>query len=422
MKQPQITIIATGSEITAGRSIDTNSGWIANRLFEEGWKVRNFIALPDNPKTILEELLLLKRKAENDPDNPILAIMTGGLGSTEDDYTLQTVLDLQNKEREVVEKARIKLQKLIESRGRSYTEILPAMLRQVYVPSGSYTLDNSAGIAVGFAEEIAPSSFLVCMPGVPAEMKEMFNRRLLPFLKRNYGIENLKQTTRWIWSIGESLFQEEFMKNQKDLLSSGMDWGVTAQKGFIKTIFNAKDESLLNEVVSRIQNFYKELCTEDVFTEVHESLSLSRKSLAVAESCTGGLLGAKITDIKGSSAYFLGGVITYSNDQKVGLLGVGGDTIAKFGAVSRETCSEMADGLSDKTNADYSLSITGIAGPDGGTEEKPVGLVWIGRKKKGKPTETFRYLFPGNRETIRENAANTALYLLHQILPEREIK
>ncbi|BDA79302.1 CinA-like protein [Leptospira kobayashii] len=422
MKQPQITIIATGSEITAGRSIDTNSGWIANRLFEEGWKVRNFIALPDNPKTILEELMHLKRKAENDPDNPVLAIMTGGLGSTEDDYTLQTVLDLQNKEKEVVEKARIKLQRFFESRGKSYSDILPAMLRQVYVPSGSYTLDNSAGIAVGFAEEIAPSSFLVCMPGVPSEMKEMFNRRLLPFLKRNYGIENLKQATRWVWSIGESLFQEEFMKNQKDLLSAGMDWGVTAQKGYIKAIFNASDESLLNEVVLRIRNFYKELCTEDVFTEVHESLSLSGKSLAVAESCTGGLLGAKITDIKGSSAYFLGGAITYSNDQKVSLLGVSEDTIAKYGAVSTETCSEMADGLSDRTNADYSLSITGIAGPDGGTDEKPVGLVWIGRKEKGKPSETFRYLFPGNRETIRENAANTALFLLHQILPERKIK
>jgi len=422
MKQPQITIIATGSEITAGRSIDTNSGWIANRLFEEGWKVRNFIALPDNPKTILDELLYLKRKAENDPENPILAIMTGGLGSTEDDYTLQTVLELQNKEREVVEKARIKLQRFYESRGKSYSDILPAMLRQVYVPSGSYILDNSAGIAVGFAEEFAPSSFLVCMPGVPSEMKEMFNRRLVPFLKRNYGIENLKQVTRWIWNIGESLFQEEFMKNQNDLLSKGMDWGVTAQKGFIKAIFNSQDESLLNEVVARIRKSYKELCTEDVFAELHESLSLSGKTLAVAESCTGGLLGAKITDVKGSSTYFLGGAITYSNDQKVNLIGVNQSTIETFGAVSEETCLEMANGLSDKTNADYSLSITGIAGPDGGSEEKPVGLVWIGRKEKGKPAETFRYLFPGNRETIRENAANTALYLLHQILSKRDVK
>ncbi|TGN18186.1 nicotinamide-nucleotide amidohydrolase family protein [Leptospira idonii] len=416
MKSPRITIIATGSEITAGRSIDTNSGWIAQQLFEEGWKVRNFIALPDDPKIILEELKHLKDSVAKDPHTPVLVIMTGGLGSTEDDYSLQCVLELQNKEREVSEKARIKLERLFASRGKSYEEILPTMLRQVYVPEGAKVLDNSAGIAVGFMEEIGNSSYLICMPGVPSEMKEMFSRKLLPILKRTYAPEDLFQETRWIWSIGESMFQEQFMKGQKDLLDAGMEWGVTAQKGYIKAIFQSTNKSLLDEVVKRIESFYGEACSFDVFEEVHRVLIEKQKTVSVAESCTGGLLGKRLTDLPGSSAYFVGGVLTYSNLQKEKSLGVSHSTLEQFGAVSEETCLEMVNGLEKLTDSDCSLSITGIAGPDGGSESKPVGTVWIGVKRKGSSASAHLYRFPGNRETIRENAANTAIYLLHQLL------
>jgi nicotinamide-nucleotide amidase len=416
MKSPRITIISTGSELTAGRSIDTNSAWIANQLFELGWKVRNFLVLPDDPKTISDELKKLKEYAQASPDESVLAIMTGGLGATEDDYTLQCALELGGKGKEINEKARIKLQRFYESRGKSYADILPVVLRQIYVPEGSQTLDNSAGLAVGFIETLSDNSFLVCMPGVPMEMKEMFTRRLIPFLKKTYEKEHLFQETRWVWNIGESLYQDEFIKKQIDLLDGGLEWGVTAQKGFIKAIFQASEKALVEEAARRIEKYYGTMCTTDVFERVHKHLMEVNQTLSVAESCTGGFLGKKITDLPGSSKYFLGGVLVYSNNQKSKLLSVSKDLLDSQGAVSKEVCLSMLDGLEKLIGSDYSISITGVAGPDGGTEEKPVGTVWIGRKKRNESAEAFLFLFPGNRETIRENAANTALFLLNQIL------
>ncbi len=416
MKNPRITIISTGSELTAGRSIDTNSSWIANQLFELGWKVRNFLVLPDDPKIILHELNLLKSSASESQDEPVLVIMTGGLGATEDDYTLQCALALSGKKVETNEKARIKLQRFYESRGKSYAEILPVVLRQVDTPEGSLTLDNTVGLAVGFVESLSENSYLVCMPGVPGEMKEMFTRRLIPFLKRTYQKQNLFQETRWVWYIGESLFQSEFMGNQKDLIEAGLEWGVTAQKGFIKAIFQSSKIELVEEAAKRLETFYGNKCTRDVFQNVHETLLKSGLRLSVAESCTGGLLGKKITDLAGSSGYFDGGVIVYSNLQKQNLISVDPEIIKTYGAVSENTCKAMLDGLEKQINSDFFLSITGIAGPDGGSSEKPVGTVWIGRKKKNSEPEAFLFQFPGNREAIRDNAANTALYLLNQLL------
>ncbi len=416
MKNLRITIISTGSELTAGRSSDTNSTWIAGQLFELGWKVRNFLVLPDDPKVITDELKNLKEISIQNPEEPVLVIMTGGLGATDDDYTLQCALELNDKKSEPSEKARLKLQKFYETRGKSYSDILPVVLRQVYVPEGSVTLDNASGLAVGFVESLSNQSYLVCMPGVPSEMKEMFSRRLVPFLKRTYLKENLFQETRWVWNIGESLFQAEFIPQVSDLLAEGMEWGVTAQKGFIKAIFQSKEKKQVEEAAHRVEKFYGSESTSDVFASVHQKLSIAGLQLSVAESCTGGLLGKKITDLPGASIYFNGGVIVYSNSQKTKLLSVDPEILKSHGAVSEETCKSMLNGLEQISNSDLSLSITGIAGPEGGTEEKPVGTVWIGRKRKGANAEAFKYVFPGNRDTIRENAANTALFLLNQIL------
>lgn len=408
--KPRITIVSTGSEITAGRSIDTNSGWIANELFSLGWKVRNFIALPDNPQYILEELNALKEAAKKEP---ILAIMTGGLGPTEDDYTLETVLQLQSKESYIVERSRLKLESIYKSRGKSYENILETVLRQTKIPKDSHVLDNTVGIAPGFVEEIGVSSYLVCMPGVPSEMKEMFTKKLVPFLKRSYSQGKLFQETKWIWNMGESLFQSEFISKQEDLFSEGLEWGVTAQRGFIKAIFQSENETLVKTAIQRLGEFYGNKCTGDVFAEVHDFLKDKKQKLAVAESCTAGQLGKRITDIPGSSAYFLGGIVTYANEAKVLELCVDKGILDSKGAVSEEVALAMVNGLENKWNSDYSLSVTGIAGPDGGSLEKPVGTVWIGFKSKGKNAKALSFRFPGNRDSIREISANTALYLLH---------
>lgn len=418
METPYIVIISTGSEITAGRSLDTNSGWMANQLFELGWKVKKFIGLPDDPDLILSELQHLKHLAET---RPVLILMTGGLGPTEDDYTLETVLKLSGKKSYSVEKAKIRLQRIYESRGKQYSDILPTVLRQTHVPEDCKTLDNTVGIAVGFVEPIGTDSYLVCMPGVPSEMKEMFSRRLVPELKRIYPRENLVQRTKWLWNIGESLYQKDFVETHRDELFQNVEWGVTANRGYIKCIFQSSDSKNLDTIIQRLEAQYPKIISDDVFAFVHEHLISEKLTIAVGESCTGGLLGKKLTDFPGSSTYFIGGFLTYSNEMKKSLLGVPGDTLDQFGAVSKETAEAMARGISEKTKADYCISITGIAGPDGGTESKPVGTVWIGLKTPDGLVQTHSYLFPGNREGIRENASNTAIFLLYQSLKLRNV-
>lgn len=418
MEAPYIVIIATGSEITAGRSLDTNSGWMANQLFELGWKVKKFIALPDDPDLIISELQMLKKLSET---RPVLAIMTGGLGPTEDDYTLETVLKLTGKKSYSVEKAKIRLTRVYESRGKQYSDILPTVLRQTFVPEDCKILDNNVGIAVGFVELIGVDSYLVCMPGVPSEMKEMFTRRLTPELKRLYPRENLVQKTKWLWNIGESLYQKDFVEKFREDLFSEVDWGVTANRGYIKCIFQSNNVSKLEKIIERLEEQYPKIISDDVFSYVHEELISRNHSIAVGESCTGGLLGKKLSDSPGSSSYFLGGFLTYSNDLKESLLGVPANVLSEFGAVSEEAAKAMAKGIFEKTKADYCISITGIAGPDGGTDIKPVGTVWIGLKTPDDTIQTHSYLFPGNREGIRENASNTALFLLYQSLKQRNV-
>ncbi|PJZ45575.1 nicotinamide-nucleotide amidohydrolase family protein [Leptospira brenneri] len=418
MEAPFIVIIASGSEITAGRSLDTNSGWMANELFELGWKVKKFITLPDDPDLILLELQTLKRLAET---RPVLVLMTGGLGPTEDDYTLETVLKLSGKKSYSVEKAKIRLTRIYESRGKQYSDILPTVIRQTHVPEDTKTLDNSVGIAVGFVEPIGVDSYLVCMPGVPSEMKEMFTRRLVPELKRIYPRENLVQKTKWLWNIGESLYQKDFVETHRDRLFQDVEWGVTANRGYIKCIFQSTDSKKLEAIISELETQYSKIISDDVFSFVHEELLSKNLTIAVGESCTGGLLGKKLTDSPGSSSYFIGGFLTYSNEMKEALLSVPGEMIESFGAVSKEVASAMVEGIYQKTNARYCISITGIAGPGGGSDEKPVGTVWIGLKTPDGSIETHSYIFPGNRESIRENASNTALFLLYQSLKQRKI-
>ncbi|TGL19665.1 nicotinamide-nucleotide amidohydrolase family protein [Leptospira bourretii] len=418
MESPYIVIIATGSEITAGRSLDTNSGWMANQLFELGWKVKKFIALPDDPELILSELQNLKELSKT---KPVLALMTGGLGPTEDDYTLETVLKLSGKKTYSVEKAKIRLTRVYESRGKQYSDILPTVLRQTHVPEDCKILDNNVGIAVGFVEPIGADSYLVCMPGVPSEMKEMFTRRFTPELKRLYPRENLVQKTKWLWNIGESLYQKDFVEKNRENLFSGVEWGVTANRGYIKCIFQSNDSEKLERIVSELEKQYPKIISDDVFSYVHEELIANQLTIAVGESCTGGLLGKKLTDQPGSSSYFVGGFLTYSNEMKESQLGVSHEILNQFGAVSMETASSMVNGIFEKTKADYCISITGIAGPDGGTDAKPVGTVWIGLKTPDGSVQTHSYIFPGNREGVRENASNTALFLLYQSLKQRNI-
>ncbi|MCB1193386.1 MAG: nicotinamide-nucleotide amidohydrolase family protein [Leptospiraceae bacterium] len=407
----KIHIFSTGSEITAGKSIDTNSAWIASQLFDLGYSITRFVVLPDDPVGIKKEILSVM---EQDEINLIL--MTGGLGATADDYTLQVITEITNRQSVTDHKALEKLKAFSRLRGQSFRDILPMAQRQTFVPEGSYILTNDTGIAPGFFIALNQTTKLAAFPGVPKEMKKMFQEQFLPVLLKECKAEERFASFCCIWGMSESLFQETFVKSNQELIQKGIDWGVTAKSGYIKFTFRSLDKNLVEDLSNRIYNEYEDQIGNDVFSDIHQKLTKDNKTLATAESCTGGLVAKKITDIPGSSLYFLGSVVAYHNEIKTKLLQVKPKTLEKFGAVSKETAIEMAEGLENLFQTDFSLSITGIAGPGGGTEDKKVGLVFVGVKKKGENTEVKQFQLPLGRELFRDSLSNLALFLLYKKL------
>jgi nicotinamide-nucleotide amidase len=413
MKSFNVIIISTGSEITNGKSQDTNSTWIANELSGLGIKVNKFIALPDDSSILTDEINHLV-KISQDSGFYNWIIMTGGLGPTDDDLTVDVLLKIKNLQPQFVEKARLKLESIYKSRGYNYEKLLDTVMRQTRIPEGSRILDNKVGIAPGFILELSDSCSIACMPGVPAEMKEMFSRRLLPILRESIQATVLYRGEKILWDMGESLYQEKFARIHPIIQSGRVEWGVTAKRGYIKCTFLSAIQTDIDSILKDFETAFGDKCSDDIFLPLHNFLMNSNKKLAIAESCTGGLLGKIITDFAGSSKYFISSLVTYSNSAKENLLFVNPETILNKGAVSPETAIEMVNGLEKHFNLDYGVSITGIAGPDGGSSDKPVGLVYIAIKTKSNKPKVFEYRFPGNREAIRESSANNALYQLYK--------
>lgn len=414
MNPPRVTVISTGSELTAGRSQDTNSSWIANELFGLGYSTEKFIVLPDDPKLITDELKNLASGASK--ENPVLLVMTGGLGPTEDDYTLEVVCELTSSQPVLNEKAHDRLQALYRLRGKGFQEALTTALRQVSIPSNSIVLNNSVGIAPGFWSELQPGAYLACMPGVPSEMVTMFKEELVPLIQKQFHSGPLYSDFLFIWGMSESLFQQEFIIDIEELKNGKAVWGVAAKKGFIRVTYQSEDKSLVEELIQKTKEKYRGLCTGDLFEEFPKLLSERKLTIGTIESCTGGLAAKILTDRAGSSEYFLGSVVSYSNLIKENIVGVKKETLEAHGAVSEETATEMADNGARILGTDLAISITGIAGPGGGTPTKKVGTVFIGTHIKGEKTEVKELFLPFKRELFREVVAATSLYLMYNRL------
>jgi len=406
-----IHIISTGTEITSGKSVDSNSTWIANELSGLGFSITKFLALPDKPLLIEEEIrYVMARSGLN------LIIMTGGLGATADDYTLEVISKISGKQTVTHNTALEKLTILAEQRGKIYQEMLPVSRRQTTIPQGSRVLENDVGLAPGFYIDLNDNTRLAAMPGVPKEMKKMFSDYFLPMMKKDYNKEDLQSRSRCIWGIPESIFQETFIKKNQDIISSGVEWGVTAKPGHIKVTFKSTSSDSLQKIIGKIDSDYKDRLGDEIFLDIHSMLTSSKRTVSTAESCTGGLVGKILTDISGASAYYMGSVVAYHNDIKKNILGVKATTLESVGAVSAETASEMANGVQHKFNTNYAISVTGLAGPTGATKDKKVGLVYIGIKANHEEAKVFKYEFPLNRDIFRDYAANIALFHLYQKL------
>lgn len=414
MKPPRFVIVSTGSELTAGRSQDTNSSWIANELFGHGFSVEKFLVLPDSPELIERELCSLSK--EGDRENPLVVVMTGGLGPTEDDYTLQVVCKLTDSSPVEDPTALDRLKAIYRLRGRLFEENLKTAIRQVSIPSKSEVLPNSVGIAPGFWVELSPGSHLACMPGVPKEMTAMFSSYLAPVLKNMFRSGELHSDFLFVWGMSESTFQQEFIQGISVLREGKAIWGVAAKRGFLRVTYQSANPEIVSELIRATRDKYGEICTGDVFEELPKLLLERKLTVGTAESCTGGLAAKLFTDRPGSSEYFLGAIVSYANEVKVRQLGVRKNTLETYGAVSRETAEEMAEGAAKALETDLAISITGIAGPSGGTPTKKIGTVFIGIHVRGKGTIVHELYFPFKRDLFRDATATTSLYLLYNRL------
>src|SRR5208282_810361 len=398
-------IIAVGSELLTPFRLDTNSLFLTAELNQVGLRVVHKAVVGDAPDE-------MRSSFQHAMDRADVNVSSGGLGPTDDDRTRQTVADLLGRKVYTDEGTLRKIQERFRRFGRTMPEI---NARQALVIEGATVLPNPRGTAPGQWIE-AQGRIVVLLPGVPQELRALMESEVKPRLAR-LGIKE-RRWTRDLRIAG--LFESEVEQRVSPLYAAYPDTDTTilATAGGIQlhpSIWSedaAHAQARLDELVGRMalalgENLYS-THGEAIEEIVARLLMENRATIAVAESCTGGLLAERLTSIAGSSAYFVGGVVCYSNELKTSLVGVPAEMIEAKGAVSSEVALALADGIRKRTGATMGVGITGIAGPSGGTPEKPVGLVHIGvADERGPREKSFR--FPGDRERIRFFATQNAL-------------
>ncbi len=411
-------IITIGDEILIGQIVDTNSAWIARHLNDIGVRVKQISSVSDDRQHILTALAEAKNRAD-------IILITGGLGPTKDDITKKTLAEyfgvglVENKETLAnVESIFLRL------RG-TLTNMLDVNKQQAMVPENCEVILNKNGTAPGMWFNV-DGKIYVSMPGVPFEMMYMMEEGVIPKLKVTLKLPVIVHKT--ILTVGEG---ESYLANKiadiEDELPPHIKLAYLPKLGQVRLRLSGdgEDEAMLkNEIegfAARItERVGKNVVAQQDITIEEVVLNLMREKglkLAVAESCTGGYISHILTQHAGSSDVFLGGAVTYSNELKEGLLGVKHSTIEQYGAVSEQTVTEMVEGALTNFNADYSIAVTGIAGPGGGTPDKPVGTVWVGVAKRGK-TMVKKFTFGSKRTQNIERSAVGALFMLITLLRE----
>jgi nicotinamide-nucleotide amidase len=403
-------IIAIGSELLTPFRTDTNSLWLTERLNSIGIEVK-FKSVVGDSEAVLEEAIRdALRRSE-------IIISTGGLGPTEDDITKKVFARVLKRRMALNESMLQKIQERFARRGVKMPEINS---RQALIPEQAVALENHHGTAPGIMMTEGKCT-VVLLPGPPREMKPMFDDAVMPKLRERAGEVFLVRRTLRIFGLTESGVDElaaPIYRNYKNPTTT-----ILFGKGIIELHLTAQAKSekeaekLLDELSGQLENVLGEhvfsVREETLEQVVGELLRFKGYTLATAESCTGGRLAGRVTDVPGSSEYFLEGVVAYSNDAKVSLLGVPGKLIQEYGAVSPEVAEAMAIGIRRRAHSTVGVGITGIAGPGGGTAAKPVGLVYIGLADEVQ-SSSRKFIFPGDRQFIRTLAVNAALDMIRR--------
>ena len=393
-------IISVGNELLMGFTLDSNSTWIARKLLDLGIKVDLKLTIADNEGEILEAFKTLSSRCD-------VILCTGGLGPTSDDVTKSAYCDFIQAGLELNEDYLEELKKKFEDRQLVMSD---SNREQAMVPDKGETIPNSLGSALGL-KYVDEENHIYVMPGVPSEMKRMMDETVLPELEQ-LPRDELHVTTIRLTGIMESALYDQV----KDLLNDNVV-KVAFLPGFLGVdvrLMSRDKDSLLElsgQFFDRLGNYVYAEDWETLEDAVGRLLIERGLTLATAESCTGGLLGNRITNVAGSSEYYLGGIVSYSDAAKMNLLGVSQETLKEFGAVSEETAQEMAAGARRVLQSDVGVSITGIAGPTGGTEDKPVGLVYIAVDVAGD-VAVRKFVFSEDRRYNKEVSAQAALNLV----------
>ncbi len=402
-------IISIGTELLLGHIVNTNAAYLARKLAELGIDLYHQTTVGDNPQRLADAI----RRALGRSD---IVILTGGLGPTVDDITAAAVAQVVTKKLVLNKLALKNLKDYFAQRGLK----MPAgNARQAYIPEGSHPVYNTVGTAPGLIIDYRDRT-IICLPGPPREMQPMFDSGIAPFLKKRFKSEWVFMT-RTIKTVG--LPEARVDRIVKDLLklSPPTTVGIYAKLREVHLVIMAKAKSgrlaaramagIEKKIRDRLKGYIFGCDDETLESAAGKRLLDKKMTLAVAESCTGGLIANRITDISGSSKYFIAGLVTYSNEAKESFLGVSAGTLKKYGAVSGQVAVEMARGVKHYACADIGLGITGIAGPTGGTARKPVGLVYIAivtdTKKFAK-----EWRFKGSRRDIKWQTSQAALNMI----------
>lgn len=408
-------IITIGDEILIGQIVDTNSAWMAQKLNDAGIRIKQITSVSDDRQHILDALKLATSRAD-------LIILTGGLGPTKDDITKKTLAEYFNTGLRSDTESLENVKRIFAKYNRP---ILEVNLRQADVLEICITLQNKNGTAPGMWIE-QEGKIYVSLPGVPFEMMYLMEEEVIPRVSSAFRLPVISHHTILTAGLGESMLAEQ-ISDIEDSLPQNIKLAYLPKLGMVRLRLSGygEDREPLIQEISVISKRIVERLASYVIAEADISLEKSildfmkerSLTLSVAESCTGGALSHTITQHPGCSAVFLGGAISYSNNLKEIMLGVSAQTLAQFGAVSGETVKEMANGAINRYKSNYSIAVSGIAGPDGGTPEKPVGTVWIAVANSTKVI-TRKFEFGSRRIQNIERSVISGLTMLFKLLKE----
>jgi len=409
-----VKIISIGNELLIGDTINTNASWMGEFMTGLGFAVTEVTTISDTADSIKSTLKRVMDEAD-------VVLCTGGLGPTHDDITKKTLAELFDAKMKLDENVLNYIKKLFERRNIPFSE---SNYDQAMVPEHCEVLFNKMGTAPGmwFATS---NCYLACMPGVPYEMKYLMKEHIAPKLREIYGdIGYLYSRYLQTAGIGESTLSDEIIGDLSNHLENGIELAYLPKPGGVTLRLKGQGdneesaiksvEQLADAIYSKAGNYIYGEGKDFTLSEcVGSILKEQHKTIATAESCTGGMIANELTNIAGSSAYVLGGIVSYANEVKVGQLGVSETDLEKFGAVSKQVALQMAKGVADRLNSDIGISTTGIAGPGGGSEEKPVGTVWMGFWSKDQHF-AVKALFTKDRLLNKERSMRTSLEIVRR--------